>query len=149
VPIWLARTTVRGAQMAILHSQRLTGSYPQGIVMLTLVGNDAHQPDSAAVKLLAAHMSNIAGHIQHSAVVFEGVGFRAAFIRAITTGLSLLANHPYPHRVCSFDSAVGGVALAMTRANGSPVAPASVRRAVEELRGDVMVPASHARPPEP
>jgi hypothetical protein len=143
VPVWLSRTTVFAAQKAIAQSEKLIRSYPEGIVMLTLIGNDAGKPDAAAVKLLAEHMSSIAGHIKHSAVVFEGTGFRAAFIRAVTTGLSLLANHPYPHRMCEFDTAVEDVARAMSQAKGTPVLAVSVRRAVQDIRRDALSAAQH------
>lgn len=143
VPVWLSRTTVSAAQKAIAQSEKLIRAYPQGIAMLTLIGNDAGKPDSAAVKLLAEHMSRIAGHIKHSAVVFEGVGFRAAFIRAINTGLTLLANHPYPHRMCELDTAIEHLAVAMTQATGTPVLPVSLRRAVQDIRRDAMAAADH------
>ena len=34
-----------------------------------------------------------------SAVVHEGTGFRAAAVRSVVTGLAMMANLPYPHKV--------------------------------------------------
>jgi hypothetical protein len=34
-----------------------------------------------------------------SAVAFEGSGFRAAFVRGVVTGLTILARHPFPNRI--------------------------------------------------
>jgi hypothetical protein len=46
-----------------------------------------------------------ADHVNASAVVLEGTSFRAAFVRSIVTGLTMLAHQPFPHQVCSMEEA--------------------------------------------
>jgi hypothetical protein len=134
VPIWLRRTHLFAAQRAIAESGRMIRQYPGGIAMLTVVGPDAGPPDRAATALLAAHMKSIGAQVLYSAVVFEGVGFRAAFVRAVTTGLSLLANHPYPHRVCDLALAAQGISVAVNKVSKTPITPAQIQSAVQLLR---------------
>jgi hypothetical protein len=134
VPIWLRRTHLFAAQRAIAESRRLIRQYPGGIAMLTVVGPDAGPPDRAATTLLAAHMTSIGAQVLYSAVVFEGVGFRAAFVRAVTTGLSLLANHPYPHRVCDLALAAQGISVAVNKVSKTPITSAQIQSVVQQLR---------------
>ncbi len=39
------------------------------------------------------------GHVRASALVFEGEGFSASMVRAVATGLALLARTSFPHHV--------------------------------------------------
>jgi hypothetical protein len=134
IPIWLRRTHLFAAQRAIAESARMIRQHPGGIAMLTVVGPDAGPPDRAATALLAAHMTSIAAHVVYSAVVFEGVGFRAAFVRAVTTGLSLLAKHPYPHRVCDLALAARDISVALNEVSKTPITSAQIQSVVQQLR---------------
>ena len=57
-------------------------------------------PLSTDVRLaLADYLSGCRGKMVLSAVVHEGSGFRAAAVRSVVTGLAMMANLPYPHKV--------------------------------------------------
>jgi hypothetical protein len=72
----------------------------------------------------------------------EGNSIRAALVRGVVTGLTMLARQPFPHRVCSFEDA----GLLFEKANPSTTrgfdrvafmtAVAELRRLVEAAPGE-------------
>ena len=74
---------------------------PAGIAMLTVVEPDADLPTPGARQALPRLFKEVAKGISCSALVFEGEGFRAAAVRALTTTFNMVASQPFPHRVCS------------------------------------------------
>ncbi len=78
---------------------RLKTANPAGIAMLTVVEPNADMPTPQAREELPKLFKEVARGISCSALVFEGVGFRAAAIRAITTTFNLVASQPFPHKV--------------------------------------------------
>lgn len=48
---------------------------------------------------LAKVLRGVSTSVACSALVFEGGGFRAAAVRAITTTINQVARQPFPHRV--------------------------------------------------
>ena len=64
----------------------------------------------------------------------KGTGFRAAAVRSVVTGLTMLAKQAYPHRVCSVHDAVSMLSHTLTAASGRAVDSAALRVAVDELR---------------
>lgn len=79
--------------------QRLKTTHPGGIAMLTVVEPNADLPTPEAREELPKLFKELAKGIACSALVFEGVGFRAAAIRALTTTFNLVASQPFPHKV--------------------------------------------------
>lgn len=57
--------------------------------------------DSDARAALGRLLANGTSYIGCSVVIFLAGGFRAASVRAIATGLAMLARHKFPHVVCS------------------------------------------------
>jgi hypothetical protein len=64
----------------------------------------------------------------------EGTGFRAAAVRSVVTGLTMLARQAYPHRVCSLPDAVSMFAQTLPAASGRAINPTALRAAIDELR---------------
>ncbi len=72
---------------------------PEHVGMLTIIDENATMPDSNARRHGAEFLARNGDRIVASAVVHEGSGFKAAAVRAVVTGLSLLARQSFPHRV--------------------------------------------------
>jgi hypothetical protein len=97
IVIWKVDTTEVGMRR-VADLFRAT-SLPQRIGMLTVVDENATMPSSEARNLGAAFLAKNSNRIVASAVVHEGSGFKAAAVRAVVTGLSMLARQPFPHKV--------------------------------------------------
>ena len=97
--VWKRDTTVAGmeAYTQVYREQLLR--FPSGIYLLTVVEQDATMPGYEAREAVAVFMRAGAERIRMSAVVHEGAGFRAAAVRSVVTGFTMLAKVPYPHRI--------------------------------------------------
>lgn len=71
----------------------------KAVGVITIVEQNAPLPSAEARRAMAEFLSTRRGRIAASAVVFEGAGFRAAAVRGVVTGLTLVAQQPFPHRV--------------------------------------------------
>ena len=103
--IWRRETTtrgIRGMQEAV-RGARADG----GLLAMTVVTDQAPMPPSEVRDQLARAMASFEGDVVSSALVFEGTGFRAAAVRSVVSGISLVRKMPYPHRV--FDRAESGL----------------------------------------
>lgn len=97
IVVWKVDTTEAG--MKRVSDLFRAASLPDRIGMLTIVDENANMPSSEARALGATFLARNANRIVASAVVHEGSGFRAAAVRAVVTGLSMIARQPYPHKV--------------------------------------------------
>jgi len=96
--IWRNQTTVAGAQhLRSAYRDFATPGQKYGLV--TIIEADAPLPESDARDTVAEFLNGISDSCVVSAVVFEGGGFRSAAVRAVVTGLTMLARQAYPHRV--------------------------------------------------
>jgi hypothetical protein len=95
--IWRIDTTEVGMRRvaSLFRSARL----PERVGMLTVVDENATMPSSEARELGAAFLSKNSKRIVASAIAHEGSGFKAAAVRAVVTGLTMLARQPFPHKV--------------------------------------------------
>jgi hypothetical protein len=96
--IWRNLTTVAGARhlSSAFHEYAKAGR-KHGLV--TVIEADAPLPESDARDAIAEFLNGISEQCVVSAVIFEGAGFRSAAVRAVVTGLTMLARQAYPHRV--------------------------------------------------
>ena len=101
IVIWRQDTTLSGVAELGRCFDRFAAGMPQGVGLLTVIEPAASLPSSSAREALAAFMRDNGNRIRTSAVVFEGSGFRAAAVRSVVVGLTMLANQPFPHRVFS------------------------------------------------
>lgn len=118
---------------------------PSKVTFLTIVDAGAPVPSSEARTALASFMSQAGERIGASAVIFEGSGFRAAAVRSVVTGLTMLARQGYPHKV--FATLTEGIMWinATMRAVHAPelALAASFATGISELRGTL---GSHGKP---
>jgi hypothetical protein len=96
--IWRRETTAQGVADLRQALQRL-GPTSTGVGLLTIIEPNAPPPTSEVRDGLAAVLGEFGKLIKFSAVAFEGSGFRAAMVRGVVTGLTMLARMPYPHKV--------------------------------------------------
>jgi uncharacterized protein (DUF2267 family) len=132
VLVWGKRTTlhaIAGSERAILaHAAR----FPEGIGLLTVVEEIAEIPNDEERKALSVLLSSLSGKVKRSAVAHEGTGFRAAAVRGVATGLTLLARVPFPHR--TFEGMEPAVAWMMEGLPERPVEAPVVLAAAREMR---------------
>jgi len=96
--IWREQTTVAGAEhLARAYQEFVKTGERYGLV--TIIEADAPLPESDARDAVAEFLNGISETCVVSSVIFEGAGFRSAAVRAVVTGLTMLARQAYPHRV--------------------------------------------------
>jgi hypothetical protein len=133
VAFWRFNTTAAD----VLELQRAAGqaydASGKPIALVQIVPGSAVTPDSHARTALARMLTTLHGRVAHSALVHEAEGFRAAMIRSIVTGVAVLSNPGFPHRVFStLAESITWMTQADPRFDGAKVnlAVAKVRAAV-------------------
>lgn len=99
VILWKRETTLDGVAATGRGVKAALKGSPEGAALMTIVEAGAAMPPAEARDALARQLAEHGEHIRCSAVVYEGAGFRAAAVRSVVTGLSLLAKQPFPHKV--------------------------------------------------
>jgi hypothetical protein len=132
--VWRRDTTVDGARHLQRACRDFAKAHPRGIGLLTIVAEQAPMPSAAARQAVAEFLAHGSSYIKCSAVVMEGAGFRAAAVRSVVTGLTMLAKQAYPHRVCSVQDAVTMLSRTLTPITGRPIDFGELRTSIEELR---------------
>ena len=99
IVIWRHETTSEGVHILGGKLKEHHDAYPGGGGLLTIIEQGAPMPTSEVRTDLARFLTEGARVIRSSAVAFEGAGFRAAAVRGVVTGLTMLARQPYPHKV--------------------------------------------------
>ena len=90
-----------GAEALMRGAAGFAKSHPEGIGLVTVIEAHAPSPENDARARIAEFLGT-ADYVQASGVAFEGTGFRAAAVRSIVSGLTMLARQPFEHKV--FDS---------------------------------------------
>ena|SRR5258706_8711818 len=135
IDIWRVNTTIEGVRVLKAGFAKFAAEHPGGVGLLTIVEPRAPLPPSDARDALAAYLAEAAASIKYSAVVFEGDGFRAAAVRGVVTGLTLLARPPYPHKVfANVQQAVGWFSANFMDGNKPVVGTVEMVAAINELR---------------
>jgi hypothetical protein len=134
VVVFREETTIEGVRNLTAVCDDLARQHPEGIFLLTIVAPNAPMPPSVVRSAVAAFLAARAGQLIASAVVYEGAGFRAAAVRSVVTGVSMVSKPPYPHKVFS-----SVAAAARWFAGMSPIARIwggdAIVAAVTEMRG--------------
>ncbi len=97
--VWKQETTLAGVNAAQKVYDDLTKANPSGVFLLTIVESGAPMPSSAVRDALARFLATGNGRTLLSGVAHEGTGFRAAAVRSVVTGLAVIGQLPYPHKV--------------------------------------------------
>lgn len=101
VVIWRNETQLGAVRSLASHLAQFAEVPPKGCALLTIIEAGAPMPSAEARSELARFMTDAASRLKSSAVAFEGAGFRAAAVRGVVTGLTMLARQPYPHKIFS------------------------------------------------
>jgi hypothetical protein len=93
-------TTTALVQRMAADAPEFADGHDGRIGLLTLI-EDGAPPPPGETRTQLAHLLRSADYVQASAVVFEGNSFRAAIVRSVAAGLSLLSRRafPFPHQV--------------------------------------------------
>jgi hypothetical protein len=97
--VFKRETTLGGVRSIQSAYDALASRNPEGVYMVTIVEDRAPLPVVEVRDALAKFLASGAGRTKMSAVIQEGVGFRAAAVRGVVTGLAMVARLPYPHKV--------------------------------------------------
>jgi hypothetical protein len=139
VLVWRHDTTMEGCA-AVRHDLfEMAQTRPKGLALITIVEELAPMPPAESRQELAKILTDASDHIRASAVVFEGTGFRAAAVRSVVVGLTMLARQKFPHKVfgnlpdaASWMHATWGDSLE----NGCSVA--QLERAIVDIRAAIV-----------
>lgn len=124
-------TTVPGVMEIDRAITRFSESRPNGIGIITIVEEAAPMPPSDARDALVKVLEGISRCVKVSAVAFEGTGFRAAAVRSVVAGLTMVARQSYPHKVfATVEEAMAWMAPQMP----SPTSSRDLIEAVREVR---------------
>ncbi len=124
-----ALSTASTARMN-LEYRRFRRDHADPAAFLCVVEEQTPLPSTAVREGIAELLKAGAGHVRATALVQEGSGFRAAAVRGVTTGLSLLARQPFPLHV--FASATAASAWLVE--SFPDVGAASLADALAEVR---------------
>jgi hypothetical protein len=109
-------------------------AYGRSIGAFMVVEENAPLPSSAARRAMAESLTRAA--VAFLAVLFEGNGFRAAAVRGVVTGVSLLSPPPYPYKAFGkLEEAAAWAGLKARGAGLSQLTPLVVAQVVSTLRG--------------
>ena len=135
VLIWRHETTLEGIKAGRDALASMGQSHPDGCAMLTIVEPGAPMPPAEARDALSEVLRDAGDIIKVSAVVFEGAGFRAAAVRSVVTGISLVAKQPYPHKVfATVDAAASWLSPSLPE---GPTPPQTLVDSVVTLREEL------------
>jgi hypothetical protein len=112
--------------------------YPNGIGCLAIIPRNATPPSDHSREALNLGLEAVRGSLRCMCWLVEGSGFQAAMVRAVLTGLRLVAQRSYAtHVSTNMDEALGWMVTHLpNRANG-PTDVADARRAITRQRVDV------------
>lgn len=97
--VWRRETTRPGVMKARRAILALAERHPGGLGLVMIVESTAEVPSGEVRSALSQALGDFGPLVRRSALIHEGTGFRAAAVRAIVTGISLVARQPYPHQV--------------------------------------------------
>lgn len=99
VAVWRGQTSIPAIHAGEKLLKAHAAKYPAGILLLTVIEENAPPPGLAERTALGKMLKNSEGRTRRSAVIFEGSGFRAATVRSVVTGVLLFSSPPFPHKV--------------------------------------------------
>ncbi len=104
VVVWTNHTTLEGVAASRDGLGQLAVHNP-ALGFLNIVDIKAPPPSAKVRSAMAAVLDDFAEHLSASAVVVEGEGIRAALVRSVVIGLTMLAKQPFPHQAFATSSA--------------------------------------------
>jgi hypothetical protein len=132
IQIWRTATSEVGARNARAAGAKLLAATQGPLGCIVVVERDAAMPSPAARAQLSALVADVAARTRGIALVQEGDGFRAATVRAVMTGLMLVARNAVPHKI--FRTVDEGEAWLRSLMDGHAGAPGELAQTVAGLR---------------
>ena len=99
VVVYRVETTMEALRLLRPIVDGLARENPGGIHYLTIVEAGAREPSSEVRAAISAFFTKSASAVKLSALVFEGSGFRAAFVRSVASSIARFSRYPFPHKV--------------------------------------------------
>jgi hypothetical protein len=99
VSVWDSTPTEQHARDAVSVLASVARVERRMLVM-AVVGRDTPPPDSIVRDIVAKEMARVSANVAGMAQVIEGLGFRAATMRAVLTGMGIVIKPSYPQKVC-------------------------------------------------
>ncbi len=139
ITLWKKEARVDAARAIQFALRDFAASTPTGrVACLTVIEAKAELPSKDARIAVANLLRFNAESIVCSLNVMEGEGFRAAAVRGVVTGISLVARQPFPHRTsASVALAASWVATSMQK-EGLVFSSEELISAVESVRTAVV-----------
>jgi hypothetical protein len=103
----------------------------KGMLVMAVLGPNNPPPDGEVRDILAQELTKCDDRIRAVAQTIEGQGFRAATLRAVLTGMSLVLRTKRPEKVCS---SVEEAAQFLAPHSQGRISAYDIERAVVELR---------------
>lgn len=130
ISVWDSAATVEQARSASSLLAAL-GRTEDHILMMAVLGPSCPPPDNAVRDIFAAEINRLGGRITAVANIVEGQGFRAAAMRAVLTGLTLVIRSSQQQRACA---TVDEGAHFLAEHSQGRLTAAAISRAVIQLR---------------
>lgn len=103
----------------------------KNILVMAVLGANVPPPDGEVREILSQQLAKIDDRVRAVANVIEGQGFRAATVRAVLTGMSLVLRTKRPEKVCNSVEEAG---LFVASHSDRRLTMTDVTRAVADLR---------------
>ncbi len=99
VLVFRVETTMECVDASHRVFDALAREHPNGVFLMTIIEANALMPSVVARDAMADFLTGAAGRMVLSAVVYEGTGLRATVVRGVVSGLAMLTNYPFPHKL--------------------------------------------------
>ena len=130
--IWRRRTTLEAFTRGTLLARQLAQQLQSKLVVCQVIDVDAVPPD-AETRLAFAEFLRL-DCIAHSVVIHDGVGFKAASVRAIVNLQLLLAKPRFPHALYSTVKQAAAALAGAQGALGRTDTSAAIEARISQLR---------------
>jgi hypothetical protein len=130
--VWRRRTLSEAYRRGLKVARELATKFPEGIGVCQVVEVDAIPPDSEARSVFVEFMK-LPG-LKHYSVTHDGVGFKAAAVRAIIMSVNSLARPRCKHEVHSTVSAAAAWHTVMQAELGRHETPEDIAQIINALR---------------
>ncbi len=130
--VWHKQTTAAAYRRAMEIVARLSKQHVEGVGVMQILERNSIAPDSAARKVFVEFLH--LDIVKHFSVTYEGVGFKAASIRAVVAGVHAMARPRFPHSV---HTTISDAARWHARAQellGRRQTPADIERLCQRVR---------------
>jgi hypothetical protein len=130
--IWRRETVLAGLIGVRTQLTELSKRYPKNVCLMQIIEKNGAAPEPVVRTAIADTLTSFREHIIGSSIIFEESGFKAAVVRAVVSGVTLLAKFGFPHVVFS---AVGEASVWHARlGKANDFRPGELVDAVEKLR---------------